>query len=131
MRSVLAAHAGQRDVRYRLRDATESTTSKRSCSWWISGAPAPDFPIGSACCWTQRALSVSGGTHEGRGSRSPRHVSCARAERRPPGYAPRDDLYRTLGRRSAARAEVPALLSRATDPILTEGQHQGERSWGA
>src|SRR3954452_18535284 len=25
-----------------------------------SGAPAPDFPIGSACCLRQRALSVSG-----------------------------------------------------------------------
>src|SRR4051794_2658193 len=43
MRDVLVAHAGQRDVRYRLRDATESTTSGKLCVWWISGAPAPDF----------------------------------------------------------------------------------------
>src|SRR4051812_23785736 len=32
-----------------------------------SGAPAPDFPIGSACCWTQRALSVSGAALTGLG----------------------------------------------------------------
>src|SRR3954464_1467517 len=30
-----------------------------------SGAPAPDFPIGSACCLQQRACSASGGTLEG------------------------------------------------------------------
>ena len=52
--------------------------------WWTSGAPAPDFPIGSACCLTQRALSVSGVALTGLGSRSRRHVSCARDERRPP-----------------------------------------------
>src|SRR3954452_13483688 len=46
-----------------------------------SGAPAPDFPIGSACCWTQRALSVSGVALTGLGSRSRRHVSRARDER--------------------------------------------------
>src|SRR3954453_11092540 len=48
---------------------------------WISGAPAPDFPIGSACCWTQRALSVFGVALTGLGSRSRRHVSYARDER--------------------------------------------------
>src|SRR3954466_489605 len=82
MRDVLAAHAGQRDVRYRLRDATESTTSGKECVWWTSGAPAPDFPIGSACCLPQRALSVSGVALTGLGSRSRRHVSRARDERR-------------------------------------------------
>src|SRR3954447_25826920 len=37
-------------MRDRLRGAAESTTSEKECLWWISGAPAPDFPIGSACC---------------------------------------------------------------------------------
>src|SRR4051794_32043503 len=91
MRDVLAAHTGQRDVRYRLRDATESTTSGKSSLWWISGAPAPDFPIGSACCLPQRALSVSGVALTGRGSRSPRHDLLVSAA--PPRYASRDRLY--------------------------------------
>ena len=55
---------------------------REECVWWISGAPAPDFPIGSARCWTQRALSVSGVALTGLGSRSRRHVSRARNERR-------------------------------------------------
>src|SRR4051812_21296050 len=47
MRGILAAHAGQQDARDRLRGATESTTSGKSLLWWTSGAPAPDFPIGT------------------------------------------------------------------------------------
>src|SRR5690242_18232964 len=88
-------------MRYRLRDATESTTSEKRLSWWSSGAPAPGFPIGSACCWLQRALSVSGVALTGLGSRSRRHVSRARDERRLLGYASRDGLYRRLSRGSA------------------------------
>src|SRR4051794_22716241 len=71
MRDVLAAHAGQQDVRYRLRDATESTRSKGSCRW-TSGAPRRIFPSGApAVCRSGRfpflAWPSKGGAlgHEG------------------------------------------------------------------
>src|SRR3954451_8304068 len=90
--------------------------------WWTSGAPAPDFPIGSACCDQQRALSVSGVALTGRGSRSPRHVSSARAEWRLLGYASRDHL-------STSRQDLRESTScDSTCPILW--QHAGP-DWGS
>src|SRR3954462_6209876 len=90
--------------------------------WWTSGAPAPDFPIGSACCWSQRALSVSGVALTGLGSRSRRHVSCARAERRVLGYASRDHL-------STSRQDLRESTScDSTCPILWQ---RAGPDWGA
>ena len=57
MRDVLAAHARQQGVRYRLRDATESTTSERS---WCGGVPG-----------RQRRIFPSGAPAVGRSGRFP------------------------------------------------------------
>src|SRR3954453_12959913 len=64
--------------------------------------PSAGFSHRERLLLAQRALSVSGVALTGRGSRSPRHVSCARAERRPLGYASRDDL-------STSRREPPPI----------------------
>ena len=78
--------------------------------WWTSGAPAPDFPIGSACCCNSGRFRFWRAPR-GWGSRSPRHVSCARAERRLLGYASRDDL-------STSRREPPAEAATDSDTDL-------------
>src|SRR4051794_24804769 len=66
------AHTRREGVRNGLRGATESTTSGKSLVWWTSGAPAPDFPIGTpAVCssgrfpFLARALEGEGLGHHG------------------------------------------------------------------
>src|SRR3954451_5898456 len=66
----------------------------------------------------------------GAGSKSPRHVSCARDERRPLGYAWRDDLYRTLGRSAPTdqpRPPGPAGLGELAVEVGNERQLTRER----
>src|SRR3954452_14822464 len=116
-------------MRYRLRDATESTRSKGDCEVDFWGASA-GFSHRERLLLAQRALSVSGVALTGLGSRSRRHVSRARDERRLLGYASRGGLYRTRGRGSAARAAVPMLLP-CVPPHPGEWTTPGSRPRGA
>ena len=94
MRSILAAHIQHQGARDRLRGAAESTTSKRLCLWWTSGAPRRILPSERPLLPTA-GVAVSGVALSGQSARSPRHVSSAHSERCLLGYAPRGRLYRT------------------------------------